>query len=411
MRRKMAFCVTRAGMSALDQARVGSRARRSGTKWVMPLMLLLGLAVAPTSVLAAPITGEAQPEFSDVGPGPIPLQDPAALPAEPATGADADDLVIEFSIMPSASDPSKMETVIMVQQGGGKSICVTQNASDIISRSYRRRGDLPFNPTTPNEIRGLSSGHSGEFMGFNDFKVFIRPHSAADDFTDTNECFQVADAEACFVADGEDCDQVLREGDALCLAGQILDSSCPVTGHANLMRQLRVIVALNQPAGETPIVTPGDVAAAPELALPSGEPGESDGEPPAGPAPAGPTDEGDLGDSGGGLAVPNLIGLTREEAESVLAALGLVVGTITIEIEEAGLRFPSLIPLAHAQACEPGRVVDQTPVAGTPTTLGSAVDIVLCAEFDDIPEPSSLGLFVVGLGLLILFTWSRRRLG
>ncbi len=106
MRRKIAFCVTRAGMSALDQARAGSRARRLGTKWVMPLMLLLGLAVAPTSVFAAPITGEAQSELSDVGPGPTPLQDPAALPDEPSTGADADDLVIEFSIMPSASDPS-----------------------------------------------------------------------------------------------------------------------------------------------------------------------------------------------------------------------------------------------------------------------------------------------------------------
>jgi len=409
MRRKIAFCVTRAGMSALDQARTGSRARRSGTKWVMPLMLLLGLAVAPTSVLAAPIIGEAEPEFPDVSPGPTPLQDPAALPDEPSTGADADDLVIEFSIMPSASDPSKMETVIILQQGGGKSICVTQNASDIISRSYRRRGDLPFNPTTPNEIRGLSSGHSGEFMGFNDFKVFIRPHSESDDFSDTNECFQVADAEACFVADGEDCDQVLREGDVLCVGHGTMDSSCPVTGHADLMRQLRVIVALNQRAGQTPIVTTGDVADAPELALPDGESGEGGDEPPAGPA--GSTDDGDFGDSGGGLAVPNLLGLTLEDAESVLAVRGLVVGTITIGIGEAGLRFPGLIPLAHAQACEPGRVIDQTPAAGTPTTPGSAVDIVLCAEFDDIPEPSSLGLFLVGLGLLILFTWSRRRLG
>jgi hypothetical protein len=411
MRRKIAFCVTRAGMSVLDRARAGSRARRSGTKWVMPLMLLLGLAVAPTSVLAAPITGEAQPEFSDVGPGPTPLQDPAALPDEPSTGADADDLVIEFSIMPSASDPSKMETVIIVQQGGGKSICVTQGASDIISRSYRRRGDLPFSPTTPNEIRGLSSGHSGEFMGFNDFKVFIRPHSAADDFTDTNECFRVADAEACFVADGEDCDQVLREGDALCVAGGTMDSSCSVTGHADLMRQLRVVVALNQPAGETPIVTPGGVAAAPELALPSGEPGESDGEPPAGPAPAGPTDEGDLGDSGGNLVVPNLIGLTLEGADAVLTGMGLVVGTVTIQDQQAGLRFPSLIPLAHAQGCQPGTVIAQTPPPGTPARLGLAVNLVLCPQSDAIPEPSSLGLFVVGLVLLILFTWSRRRLG
>ena len=139
-----------------------------------------------------------------------------------------------------------------------------QSPSDIISRGYRRRGNLPFDPTVPGEIRGQSSGHSGELVGFNDFKVFIRPHSTADTFTDTNECFRVAEAEACFVADGEDCDEILREGDALCIAGGISDSSCPVTGHANLMRQLRVIVALNQPAGEAPIITAAGVAAAPE---------------------------------------------------------------------------------------------------------------------------------------------------
>jgi hypothetical protein len=429
MRRKIAFCVTRAGMSALVQTRAVrlglalssihtrtvswgrrfSRARRSGTKWMMPLMLLLGLAVAPATVIAAPITGEAQPEFSDESPGPIPLQDPAALPAEPSAGADADDLVIEFSIVPSASDPSKMETVIIVQQGGGKSVCVTQGASDIISRGYRKLGDLPFNPTVPNEIRGLSSGHSGEFIGFNEFNVFIRPHSPADDFTDTNECFRVADAEACFVADAEECDQILREGDALCVAGGTMDSSCSVTGHADLMRQLRIVVALNQSPGETPIVTTGDVAAAPELALPGGEPGEGGGETPAGSA--GPTDEGDLGDDGGNLVVPNLIGLTLEQADAVLTEMGLVVGTVTIQDQQAGLRFPSLISPAHAEHCEPGEVVDQNPNPGDPAFLGLAVDLVLCHQSDAIPEPSSLGLFVVGLGLLILLTWSRRRLG
>ncbi len=253
MRRKIAFCAIRAGMNALVQARgvrlvpapssghtrtgsgrrrFGGAAgcgRRSATKRMTPLvLLLLGLAFAPASVLAAPITGEAQPEIFGEAPDSIPLQDPAAPAVEPSTGADADDIVIEFSIVPSASDPTKMETVIMVQQGGGKSICVVQSPSDIISRGYRRRGDLPFDPSVPNEIRGQSSGHSGELVGFNDFKVFIRPHSTADTFTDTNECFRVAEAEACFVADGEDCDEILRVGDALCIAGGISDSSCPV---------------------------------------------------------------------------------------------------------------------------------------------------------------------------------------
>ena len=142
MRRKIAFCAIRAGMNALVQARAvrlvpapssghtrtgsgrrrfgraGSRARRTVSGWIMPPMLLLGLAFAPASVLAAPITGEAQPEISGEAPDSIPLQDPAAPAVEPSTGADADDIVIEFSIVPSASDPTKMETVIMVQQGG-----------------------------------------------------------------------------------------------------------------------------------------------------------------------------------------------------------------------------------------------------------------------------------------------------
>ena len=438
MRREIAFRATKTGITALVGAqaiRLGSAlssihaqalpwgrrfggaagcGRRSATKRMTPLiLLLLGLAFAPASVLAAPITGEAQPEISGDAPDPIPLQDPAPLPVGPSVGADADAMVTEFSIVPSASDPNKMETVIIVQQGGGKSICVPQGGGDIISRGYRRRGDLPFDPTVRSEIRGLSSGHSGELMGFNDFKVFIRPHSAADDFTDTNECFRVGEAEACFVGNGEDCDQVLREGDSLCIAGGISDSSCTVVGHANLMRKLRIIVALNQPASETPIITEAGVVAAPELELPTGEPEAPGQEPPA--APEGPTDEAEFGGGGVDLvAVPDVIGLTLSQASGIINGVGLVVGAVTIQNQQAGLRFPSLIRSAHAQDpdCTPGNVTDQDPnVDDDPVPEGTSVNLEVCPQFAAIPEPSSLGLFAVGLGLLILFAWSRRRPG
>ncbi len=56
-------------------------------------------------------------------------------------------------------------------------------------------------------------------------------------------------------------------------------------------------------------------------------------------------------------------------------------------------------------------MIVQTPVAGTPVQAQSPVNLVLCAQAHDIPEPASWILFAMGLGMLILFTWSRRRLG
>jgi hypothetical protein len=303
-----------------------------------------------------------------------------------------------------------METVIIVQQKGGKRICLNQSNSDIISRGYLRRGDAPFDPAVPNEIRGLSSGDSGELVGFNDIKVFIRPHSSADEFTDPDECFRVAEVEACFVASDEDCDQSLEEGDFICVGDSISNSGCPVVDHANLMRLLRVMLALNQPIGETPIITAAGLPGAPDFAAPSGEPGGL----PAGPAPGGPTAGPIFSGSGGGpslVAVPDVFGLTVPQANGKITGVGLVLGSVTTQDQQTGSLVPSIISSAHAQACEPDTVITQTPPAGTLVPPGTPVNIVLCAQPAAIPEPSSLILFALGLGLLILFTWSRRRLG
>ena len=380
---------------------------------ILVVSTLLVVVGASAAGLAAPITGSNQAEPASESGRP-----PFSGPGAPAVVGDPDATVIEFSVGPSASDPNKMETIIKVQQKGGRSICVNQSTSDIISRSYRKRGDEPFAPAVPTEIRGLTSGDSGDLVGFNDIRVFIRPHGPEDEFTNLDECFVAAEAEACFVADEEDCDQPLEEGDFVCVGDSISSSGCPALDHANLMRQLRIMLALNAPPGQ--IITAAGIAGAPELALPSGEPEAPGGGPPAGDEPAGPTDGTDFSGSGGGpnlIAVPDLFDLTREDAEDAITDAGLRVGTIDT-VATAGQQTRSLMArslmgtiVRSANAQGPPsvtRVISQFPLAFTPVLPLTFVNFVLSAPAA-IPEPSTLALFAMGLGLLILITWWQRR--
>ena len=110
------------------------------------------------------------------------------------------------------------------------------------------------------------------------------------------------------------------------------------------------------------------------------------------------------------MIVPDVFGLTLAQASIVIIGEGLVVGNVTFEDQQASLLIPRLIRSAHAQHCPPGTVASQLPRAFTEASLGTAVHLELCVGPAPIPEPSSLALFAVGLGLLMLFTWSRRRL-
>lgn len=408
MRRSKPICIDTLGARTTHTSRQATLLRRTPA---LALSMLLGAVVALASAHAAPITGETQ-----AGPATEPepfvpaLQDPAAVSDESVLEGDVNATVIEFSIVPSASDPSKTETVIIVQQKGGKDICVNQSTSDIISRSYQPGDDAPFDPPVPGEIRGLASGDAGELVGFNDIKVFIRPHTPEDEFSDPDECFQVAEVEACFVPGGEDCDQSLEEGDYICVGDSISNSGCPVVDHSNLMRILRIMMALNEPLGEEPIITAADLARAPDLAVPNGTAGGQVGGLPAGPGPAGPTAGPPFSGSGGGqnlVSVPNVIGLTLEQASAAITSVGLVLGSVVTQSQQASHPFPSLIRVAHAQ--DPPEVVSQTPPAGTLVPLSFPVSVVLSAAAGDIPEPSALALFTLGLGLLVLLTWRQRR--
>jgi hypothetical protein len=371
------------------------------------LVCLLLVLTAVAGARAAPITGSNQPDATP---------DSAAAPAPqadaPAGGDDLGATVVEFSVLPSVDDPTQMETIVILQQGGGRRVCVNLKSSDVIARAYRKRGDEPFAPE-PGAIRGLTSGHTGFLEGFNETRVFIRPDTPEDTFADPDECFVTGETEGCFIPDVDDCDQPLEEGDVACIMGTISRTGCTLADHTNLTRQMRILVTLNQPPGEEPIITAADVVGAPELPVPPEGPA---GGLPGGPGPGGPTGEAPPGGGGGGslVPVPNVIGLTLAEAEAAINAAGLRLGAVTRETVVASLGNP-FIRSARAQVFFPDlcriveRVCQQFPPPGILVALGSSVGVVLGVGAAAIPEPSSLVLFAMGLGLLILITWRRRR--
>jgi len=65
---------------------------------------------------------------------------------------------------------------------------------------------------------------------------------------------------------------------------------------------------------------------------------------------------------GVGVAVPDVVGMPQDEAESVITSAGLAVGTVTHD---------------YSDTVAAGLVVSQTPVGGTAVPIGSAVSIVV----------------------------------
>jgi len=79
--------------------------------------------------------------------------------------------------------------------------------------------------------------------------------------------------------------------------------------------------------------------------------------------------------------VPDVIGMTQEDAESVIAGAGLVVGTVSQECSD-------IVPA--------GNVISQSPLGGAQISPGSSVDIVVstgpCSEGEGVPEGTPEGV-------------------
>jgi hypothetical protein len=323
-------------------------------------------------------------------------------------GLTEDATVLHLSILPSADDPSILETRIYVQKKGPQTVCISIDSDELISRSYQPSTNDPFDPAVPSVITTDSSGYTGDLIEFNDLKLFIRPHGPADTFV-TNECFAVAGETGCLVDEVLECDQMLDEGEEVCAGDALALGRCGGTDHASAIDALKKLVATNQEAPQETAAGPLGTAAGPAtigdfvLQAPEVSTVFDRGTIP------GPT----LGDIvstvqniGGGdelVVVPNIVGLTLPEAEAAIESALLSVGTFT-EVPVSGTDSAWFNPVRRAYAqdtsCEPDTVCSQSPAAGSFAKLNSAVNGTIGVAQVDTPLPPAIAIFLTGLVLI-----------
>lgn len=351
--------------------------RRCGV--VLTGMVLLSLAAG--GALSAPIVGS---EPGDTGS--VTGRAPGLPALVPGGTIDPNSTVLDVSVGTEKGDPNQPVVTVTVHQTGGRRVCVDVRSTDLITRAYRPVGDEPF--VIDSVLTGDISGDSADLKGFNKDWVFLRPHSANDNFPVATECFKfdVGDAEGCFVPSDDDCPQELGQGDYLCVGEFVSTTECDLGDHVNALRLLRILLALNQPVDLTAIAPGAGAQPTAGLIGPTGTGGPGQRLPAGrlGPILA-------VGFSGGGgglISVPNVVGLSLAAAQSLLAAAGLVVASV--QPAAAGGQF----------------VVAQSPIGGTLVEPQTGVSLVL--ELGDIPEPATFGLFAVGLLLLVLLVRLKR---
>ncbi len=411
-------------------AMVGSRAIRLLATGQIALAAVMMLA---TAALGAEITGETHTPPAPELAGPEPVE-PAGFPG----GSEGGTTIIDFSILPDPDDPTKMETQIFVRRTGGRDLCLQLRSDDLISRSYKKRGEEPFTPSVPGRLRAQTSGQTGALVGFNELKVFIKPDSPEYDFA-LNECFVVGSASGCFVEDLDDCDIHLEENAEVCVSGSLSGRACAGTDHASAFDTFKKMMAANESVVITTEAAPletaaGEVAEAPEVAGPIEAPSaeaETTEAPPlvSEPTVTDPVTGGVIGGGGGGAGlenpkVPNLIGLTVAQGKIALENASLAQGSVTIEGGGVVVRNFSIIRSAYAQF-QPGVCDDPTVPPGTycaqslnagdaiceavecPVKPGQPMDCVVKSQ-GAIPEPAVLPIFLTGLVLLLLVVWRSR---
>lgn len=374
--------------------------------WLSGLVCLPILAGLVAPAHAAPILGQNQEE-QIAQPTPTPLIRPTEL------GAHA--TVIHFSILPSPANPDRFETTIFVQQDGGRQICVNHTSPAIVVRSYQTDAD-PFAPDLPSRIEGQESGDVGELAGFNSKNVFIRPRETDDRFDLPDEPFSVGQFDGVFRPDEFECDQLLTEGDFVCVDQVIRTDDCDLTQHASLVRDLRIMLALNS----IPVNAP---AAGGSLFGQTGQ-GSDTGviDQPSRFTGAAPHFSGSFGGSGGDglILVPDMIGLKLSTAKSLITSTGFNLGDVTENSSSnANLLQGLIISIAHAQSdpageTDGGIVTGQEPEGGTRAPSGTAVNLTVKISSGDggataVPEPSSSSIFIVGLLLITGIYWFSRR--
>lgn len=77
------------------------------------------------------------------------------------------------------------------------------------------------------------------------------------------------------------------------------------------------------------------------------------------------------------VSVPNVVGMTQSEAETLILSVGLQVGTVTT---------------ANSQTVPAGSVISQDPVAGTSVSVGTPVSLVVSLGPELVTVPNVVGM-------------------
>jgi hypothetical protein len=265
-------------------------------------------------------------------------------------------------------------------------------------------------------LEGVETGDAGSVIavdqryGRGAGVVAIDPRTDDDQFVLPDEAFTVAGVrKAKFTTELADCVNVAAGQQTTVAVGGL--PSLPVLTTAAFLDQerlMRLIVAVAE-AAEAGDLAPeaGPTAPSTRTALPFAI-GTPFGGPGGFPSLALPS----VGGGGGGgedfVLVPDVIGRTVAEATSMIEAVGLSVGNVTITQRRAML--DGIIGVAWA--LEELVVINQDPEPGTLVSTDDPLQVDLEAEAppDAIPEPASLLLFATGL-VFIVIVMVRRRTG
>ena len=286
----------------------------------------------------------------------------APLPDEAASAFE------EATTLFLAADPTQLEPAVAARFAALAGVLDDFNAGVAGPGGCPPQSDPFSSADLGKAIEGMETRDAGtvvavdERYGRGGGVMTIRPRSDADEFVTSDEAFTVADVrKAEFTPVLADCVDVATGQQTTVEVGG-LPSEPQLASAAFLSRErlVRILVAINDPAQTqevAPATTPTSTTTPAAPALPGGATatGGGGGAFPSATLPS-------VGGGGGGavgdfVLVPDVVGSTVTDAQTILASVGLRVGNVTMAQQRAMLH--GIIGVAWAQ--ENMIVVDQTP--------------------------------------------------
>jgi len=271
-------------------------------------------------------------------------------------------------------------------------------------------------------ILGLASGNTGRVQtvevgrGDGEGVIEIAPDGADDLFIIASESFAVEDQrKGKFTQTVNDCVDVETGEQTTARVGENPElPSLTTASFQDQARNLLIMLALNEtpidPAEIAPAAGPTSTAPTTPTSAPTtgSIPSKTKSSISSFPSATLPATGEASGGASATVVVPNVVGLTLTQAQTAIAAVDLTVGAVTVVSGNDATPEFGLVSVALAQDGN-SIVQSQNPPAGTIVTVGSSVQLFVAQPATDLPEPSSLPLFLVALAVLLSLLWWRAR--